>query len=312
MTTPTQRQLDIFAQMVASGSIADCAHDLGVPRSVVERDLRTLEERLGHRLFETRGNAEQLTEAGRKTVEAMRRLSETTPESWAQKDEPPASAPAAPPPLPAATPSAMPRRQITLSAHPAIFGHFQDALTAFEQANGDVGIALELDAHTAAQAAPLLASGRIDIAYFYTLGEPAGLASRYVWSEPLALYVGVRHPLAARDSVDADDLAGIDLIALSPGNGLRILTDDALAAAGLDRRAPGLETDNLFDIMVAVRQGAGYFAAFGPLARDFGRMEGIKRLPFARALPQIDVRQAVSAAMRDDPVVGSLAEYLFR
>jgi DNA-binding transcriptional LysR family regulator len=80
----------------------------------------------------------------------------------------------------------------------------------------------------------------------------------------------------------------------------------------MDLWEPALETDNLFDIMKAVRNGAGYFAAFGPLARDFGKMEGIRRLPFVDFLPPVEVRQAVRADAREDPVVASLAEYLFR
>ncbi|CAH0354609.1 LysR family transcriptional regulator [Sphingobium sp. CECT 9361] len=322
MITPTLRQLDIFAQMIASGSVADCARDLDLLPSDVEREIDALETRLGHRLFDRTGGIATLTEAGRKTVEAMQMLSETAPENWQDTR--------APTPAPAPTPSAIianvqsrdrsdapvvetsARQTITVAAHPAIFSHFQDALTAFEQTNADVVISLDLDTHNAAQAIPRLIAGRIDIAYFYALGAPEGWPSRYAWSEQLSIYIGDAHPLSALESVMAEDLHGIAPIMLVPDNSLRPLIDEALSLAHIERIDPVLETDNLFDIMLAVREGRGYFAAFGPLARDFARMDGIRRLPLAFPLPAIDVRQAVRTAPQDDHIVSALSEYLFR
>lgn len=331
MITPTLRQLDIFAQMIASGAVAVCARDLGLTPGEVEAEIDALETRLGHRLFDRKGGVAILTDAGRKTVEAMQHLSEIAPDDWQDGPTPvaapPTPAPAPSPlhaPLPLRMPQpeatrmtplrrASPRETITIAAHPAIFSHFQDALTAFEDTNAqDVAITLDLDIHSAAQAIPALARGRIDIAYFYALGEPDGWPSRYAWSEQMTLYIGGAHPLAAQDSVDHADLAQIAPVMLPPGNSLRPLIDAALDAAGVARAQPVLETDNLYDIMIAVRDGAGYFAAFGPLARDFARMNGIRRLPVAFPLPPIDVRQAVRSGADDDSMLAVLSEYLFR
>ena len=358
MITPTLRQLDIFAQMIASGAVADCARDLGLSPGEVEQEIDALETRLGHRLFDRKGGVATLTEAGRKTVEAMQHLSEITPDDWqdsgvpeqepepaperqrapmpaAAQDAPahpstfrplspkplsmphvdrPAIAPAlAPAPAPAPLPAMAQREAIVIAAHPAIFSHFQDALSAFELTNAqDVVITLDLDTHSATQAIPALARGQIDIAYFYTLGEPEGWPTRYAWSEQMMLYIGADHPLADRDIVDHDDLAGVQPVMLSPGNSLRPLIDGALDMAGIARADAVLEADNLYDIMMAVRAGEGYFAGFGPLARDFARMNGIKRLPLAFPLPPIDVRQATRAAVRDDSMLAVFSEYLFR
>jgi hypothetical protein len=41
-------------------------------------------------------------------------------------------------------------------------------------------------------------------------------------------------------------------------------------------------------------------------------MPGIRRLPLVDPLPPVEVRQAVREDVRNDPVVSSLAEYLFR
>ncbi len=323
MTTPTLHQLDIFAQLVASGSVAECAALLNLPAPDIIRNITALEDRLGHRLFDMTGGMARLTGVGRTTVSAMQRLSEATLEQWNAPDAPVAATPmlsipaamsdAAPhPAVEQIAPFALPlRQQVIIATHPAIFSHFQEALDAFEQSNGDVAITLDLDVHTAAQATPLLKRGRADIAYYYALGDD-DLDSRYAWSEPLALYIGEAHPLAGSDIATVADVENSQSITLLPDNSLRHLIDQALEKAGVDTGIPLMESDNLFTAMTAVREGAGYFAAFGPLARDFARMAGIKRLPLEISLPAIDVRQAVRHDRRDDPIVASLAEYLFR
>jgi DNA-binding transcriptional LysR family regulator len=85
-----------------------------------------------------------------------------------------------------------------------------------------------------------------------------------------------------------------------------------LGKAGLYTSRPLMESDDMIQLLNAVRGGLGYFAAFGPLARDFGKMDGIRRLPFVDPLPPIEIRQAVREDVEDDPVISSLAEYLFR
>ena len=318
MITPTLRQLDIFAQMIAAGSIAECARELGMQPTDVEREIGILEGRLGLTLFDRQGGIVTLTDAGRKTVEAMQMLTETPQERWDDTH-----APEAVEPLPVVEAQSYPAPErrppagesgeaITIAAHPSVFSHFQDALSAFEETNSDVAITLDLDTYTAAQAIPRLASGKVDIAYFYSLGEPQGWPSRYAWSEQLWLYIGSDHPLAQLEGVAVDDIKDVPSAALAQGNALRPLIEEALSSAGLRNGEIILETDNLYEIVVAVREGRGYFAAFGPLARDFSRMSGIRRLPLIFPLPSIDVRQGKGMAVQDDSMAATLSEYLFR
>ncbi|CAD7337092.1 hypothetical protein SPHS6_01347 [Sphingobium sp. S6] len=313
MATPSLRQLDIFAQMVAAGSMARCARDLGVPVEDIARDIASLEMRLGYRLFEGPLDRQRLTPAGRKTAEAMTLLSQDQEENWASGDvappPPPAPAPAEAAPL---QPSRQADRQSIVLAAPApVFGHFQEALAAFEEANEDIAITLDLSIHLGEEARAALEQGRVDIAYFYALGEQPGLPSRYGWSEQINLYAGADHPLARRDIVTPDDLMISPTLAMEPQNGLRRIIDEALARDGIRMGAPVLETDNMFDIMTILREGAGCFAAFGPLARDLGRMQGIRRLPLERPLPSIEVRQALHPRADPDSPAHALAEFLF-
>ena len=79
MTNPSLRQLDIFAQMVAAGSLTRCAQTLGVSSAVIERDMASLEMRLGYRLFDDIRGAARLTRAGRRTAQAMTLLARLNP-----------------------------------------------------------------------------------------------------------------------------------------------------------------------------------------------------------------------------------------
>lgn len=305
MSSPSLRQLDIFAQMVAAGSAARCAQDLGLDLGEVLDGIAALEMRLGYRLFDDPAGAARLTPAGRKTAQAMMQLGSDTPSPAGAAT---AEAPDSPAPPPPAEP---PREGIILAAPAPIFGHFQDALAAFEAANDDIAISIDLHVHSARDAATALARGRADIAYFYALEEPAEPPSRYGWSEPLNLYAGSGHRLARAEMVGRDDIAATPLLAMEPHNGMRQIVDAALARARLPFDAPALESDNMFEIMAALRDGAGCFAAFGPLARDLGRMSGIRRLALDMPLPAIEIRQAVGAGAARKPAVDALAEFLF-
>ena len=313
MAKPSLRQLDIFAQMVAAGSITRCARDLGLSVDEIAQDISSLEMRLGYRLFEDLPDRKRLTAAGRKTAEAMTLLSQDHSGSWDAGDPAPVAVPA-PEPAPAAAsePAPEPARQsITLAAPAPVFGHFQEALAAFEAANEDIAITLDLSIHLADEARQALEQGRVDIAYFYALGEPAGLASRYGWSEQINLYAGADHPLARRESVTPAELRISPTLAMEPHNALRRIIDEAFAREGIGMGAPVLETDNMFDIMTILREGAGCFAAFGPLARDLGRMSGIRRLALERPLPAIEIRQALRPQEEPNSPAAALAEYLF-
>ena len=307
MVNPSLRQLDIFAQMVAAGSLPRCARDLGLSVDEVARDISSLEMRLGYRLFDDLPDRTRLTAAGRKTAEAMTLLSQDQSATWDLPDAKADPAPA-PPPLAAPEPA---RQSITLAAPAPVFGHFQEALAAFEAANEDIAITLDLSIHLADEARQALQQGRVDIAYFYALGETDQLASRYGWSEQINLYAGADHPLARRDSVTSDELRISPTLAMEPHNPLRRIIDQALDREGIVMGAPVIETDNMFDIMTILREGAGCFAAFGPLARDLGRMSGIRRLPLERPLPSIEIRQALAGHADTNPAAAALAEFLF-
>lgn len=203
-------------------------------------------------------------------------------------------------------------QNIILAADPTIFQHFQEALTAFEQSSPDIGITLRLEPLDETGAAALLAQEKADIAYFHALQGPLGYPSRYAWSERLSLYAAADHPLARKGALTTEDLAEAHHVALGPDNLHSRIAMAALAQLGIEQVECAFASDDLVRLVEKVREGAGYFAAFGPLGRDFGKMPGIARLAFAEALPQIDVRQALREGAKEDGAISALAEYLFR
>jgi DNA-binding transcriptional LysR family regulator len=309
MESPSLRQLDLFAQMVAAGGLTRCADTLGLDPQDIAREIASLEMRLGFRLFDDLYGNARLTDAGHKTARAMTLLTEDAPEL--PEPVPTQQEKVAPILLPAELPAAAPRETIMLGAPPSVFNHFQDALSAFEAANEDVAITLDLHIQSAAQAGAALQSGRADIAYFYALGDSEELPSRYGWSEPVNLYAAVDHPLAKADSVSREDLRSAPLLTMARSNPLRLIVEDALALGRAYFAPAAIESDDMFAILSAMRNQTGLFAAFGTLARDIGRMQGIRRLALDMPLPSIEIRQAIGPDATEKPAVGALAEFLF-
>lgn len=340
----TSLQFDIFARLIASGDINRTAMELDLPAREVETNLRLLEDRVGHRLFDRSFGVHVLTPAGRHVVAALDRLSdqmtgradadELLLENVVPSDEPAvavAPAPAPAPHVPAMTGTAeaastppvsspvvsliRPQgqvRHLTLAAHAVIFSHFQESLTAFEEANPDIRITVELAPLAHADAWRMLERGDADIAYYYALDRQGGGEGRYAWSEPVSLFAAADHALGRLDHAMAADLAQTPYIALPDHDLLRELMEAALERTGLRVGEARTVGANLYEVLRAVQTGRGYCAALGSMARDFARMPNITRIRYAQGMPQVAIFQGVAPARADDAAVQALSEYLFR
>lgn len=341
------RQFDVFAQVVATGSIVECSRELDLPHAEVIECMNQLEDLIGCQIFAITDGSVGLTDSGRKIVTALNEMTLDGHVRWTSElagevtpaletvtlepldtervvtpvhfrplhvSEPPSSATAM-----AIQPNEEAAREphsavqiITLGSHPAIFSHFQEALLAFEEASPDIGIELMLENIDEEQAARLFQQGKVDIAYYYALAENHHFPSRYAWSERISLFVRADHPLAAEEALGAREISSLPYVALGRNTLARTLAEEALVTSGLIMPQPELETDDLYEIMNHIRKTDACFAAFGPMARDFGKMSGIARLAYASGLPQIQVRQAIRPALGEDPATMALAEFLFR
>jgi DNA-binding transcriptional LysR family regulator len=102
-----------------------------------------------------------------------------------------------------------------------------------------------------------VAAGALDLALVAPAGRPPkGLVVRPLASDPLLVACAPGHPLAAHDQLDLADLAGEPFVDFQPDWGLRMLVDQQLAAAGLDRHT-ALEVNDVPTLLELVAHGFG-------------------------------------------------------
>lgn len=96
-----------------------------------------------------------------------------------------------------------------------------------------------------------LAEGRHDVIVAPLPVTQNGLKEAVLFEEPLYLAVPLDHALAGRDSISAQDLEGVDLLALGPGHQLRDLVVDLAAESGANIRFDyeGTSLDTLREMM---------------------------------------------------------------
>jgi DNA-binding transcriptional LysR family regulator len=98
-----------------------------------------------------------------------------------------------------------------------------------------------------------VAAGALDLALVAPVGRPpTRLVVRRLASDPLLVACAPAHPLASRGQLDLADLAGEPFVDFQPDWGLRMLVDQQLAAAGLDRHT-ALEVNDLPTLLGAGR-----------------------------------------------------------
>lgn len=135
------------------------------------------------------------------------------------------------------------------------------------------------------QQAPELAAGlmrgKLDVAFMRPDAQAHGLDFQLLRREPLIVLMARHHPLAARETVDAQDLAGQTLIGVPMTNApeLRRVTDLCGARVGVDLK-PAHEVDNLSMAISLVASTGGvsllplYARKFLPPTVVYRRLEG--------------------------------------
>ena len=102
-----------------------------------------------------------------------------------------------------------------------------------------------------------VAAGALDLALVAPVGRPpAGLVVRRLAGDPLLVACAPEHPLAGRGQVELAELAAEPFVDFQPDWGLRMLVDQQLAAAGLDRHT-ALEVNDVPTLLELVAHGLG-------------------------------------------------------
>jgi DNA-binding transcriptional LysR family regulator len=227
------RQLEYLVAVAEEASFTRAAQRVHISQSGVSAQVRQLEHELGAELFDRSARTATLTRAGEAALgHAREALAAAAAMRQAVDDV-----------------NGLLRGRLTVGMVTActITGLF-DALDAFHRAHP--GVAVTLLEHSSAELAGKVRAGTVDLALVGVAGEaPEGLAALPIVSErlvaafPAGLPAGLPgpRPLARRSggtssgasSLTLDDLAGVPLICMPVGTGIRAAFDQACAARGI-------------------------------------------------------------------------------
>jgi DNA-binding transcriptional LysR family regulator len=148
-----------------------------------------------------------------------------------------------------------------------------------------------------------VAAGALDLALVAPVGRPpTRLVVRRLASDPLLVACAPAHPLASRGQLDLADLAGEPFVDFQPDWGLRMLVDQQLATAGLDRHT-ALEVNDLPTLLELVAHGLG--VALVPEVVT-GHPAEVRYLPLRPPAPTFEV----AVATVGDPPASQAARVL--
>ncbi len=238
-TVPGLRQLRAFVAVYRLGKVADAARQLSVTPSAVSLLVRQMESDLGVRLFDRHARALVPTLAAHDTVgHAERILAELDQLGRGLRGLRERSA-----------------GRVHLAVTPAVgMVLLPSAVRRFVDAYPDVRIVLDDCAPN--QFVPRVVSGQVEFGIGTPEAAATGIESRVLVNDHLCAVLPADHPLALRRQVRWTQLAGLPVIAGTPGYGVRRMTDAAAAKAGVELRVVN-EVNFLASALWMVASGLG-------------------------------------------------------
>jgi DNA-binding transcriptional LysR family regulator len=265
---PTMRELEVFRALIASSKTTAAASALGISQPSVSRCIASLEQRMGLQLFVRDGgrlvptaHALALEEEAARILNALDRLT-----VWPQAE------------------SLEGRLRIvtTTTLSQCWLARLLPEFFARErnlQVNIEIGNSTDVINTVADRAADV---GLVD-------QPPAHVGLHYDILHDSAAHVVMRasHPLAAKDSVTAQDLADERLVALPRRFAARALTERAFQSAGV---TPCIAVETATSVLAAslVKSGIGV-AILNPFPL---LLEADEELAFRRFVPEINYQTA--------------------
>lgn len=156
-----------------------------------------------------------------------------------------------------------------------------------------------------------LRDGRLDLAFLPICDVPPGIATMMIACEDLVFVCAPDHPLAGRNSVPLDALAGLAFVDFEPDWGTRRLVDRAFADARLGRRI-AFEVSDLETLMEMVALGLGVALVPEPVARARGRRLSAIPLDAAELCWEVVAAYRDTGAAADGPAEPAARRFLDR
>jgi DNA-binding transcriptional LysR family regulator len=297
-TRITLHKLEVLALVVEHGSVSRAAEQLFVSQPAVTEQLRSLEARVGQRLFYREGRALRLTEAG-EAVHAWAQEVLTHTRSLGRRLD--------------GLSDGM-RGSALIAASMSVGSYLlPEALAAFRRRRPNVHLTLELTP----EALEGTLGGRYDFAVVAFDAEPGapGLEGELLGEEPLVV-VGAPQEVTPLGTVDVADLAAMPFVESPPGLLRRSLVDRRLAQAGIARREVVMELGHPEALKRAAESGLGVTVLFrSAVERELtaGRLAELPVRGLRLSLPIYLVRRrakVLSAAQED--VAAAIRDHVAR
>lgn len=210
------QHLKTFKAVASAGSFTLAGLQLSYAQSTVTAHIQSLEAEIGTSLFDRLGRKIALTDAGKRLLPYADRLLALAAEARdavVAEDEPTG-------PVVISAPET-----ITTYRLPAVLHRLRDLYP---------GISLKFRPVRVQELRRKVAEGVLDVAFVLERPiDPKGLGLTSLIKEPMVVVAHPRHPLTGLDSVQARDLAGVDVLFTEPGCSYRNQFEHALLAAGV-------------------------------------------------------------------------------
>lgn len=233
----TLRQLEVFAEVVDSGSVTAAAHRLYVSQPSVSDTLRAIEATIGAALFNGRGKARELSPAGQVYLEHTRRILATLDEA-AQA---------------VADLREKPGGRLKLLAVTTVGEHLlPKVLRGFIDKFPDVELTLQVS--NRAEARRALVEAAVDLAVMGRPPEGLAVEVRPFAPNLLHLVCSIDHPMAA--SAMDDTKVRATLLVREEGSGSRAAAEEAMEQLGWHPNRIMVLGSNAA-LLAATREGLG-------------------------------------------------------
>jgi DNA-binding transcriptional LysR family regulator len=284
------RQLEYLVAVVEEANFTRAAERLHVAQPGVSAQIRQLERELGHTLLDRSTRTVRPTEAGAAVLPHARAALRAVASARVAVDEL----------------AGLLRGHVSVGAIP-VGGPLDLAgrLADFHQDHPGVEITLTED--TSDRLIASLTAGQLDLALIGLAdADPPGLVIEVIVDGPLVAVVGSGHCLADRRAVTLKELAGLPLITLPAGSGVRTALDAGFAAVG-ERPRIAFEASHPAVLTRLVDRGLG--VAVLPAAENpGGQPGGLREIP----ITDPELRGRLALAWRAGAPAGPAATALAR
>ena len=210
------RQLEYLLAVAEEASFTRAAERVHISQSGVSAQIRQLEHDLGATLIDRSGRSATLTAPGEVAVKYARDMLAAAAGLRQAVEEI----------------TGLLRGKLTVGMVTACtITRLFDALAAFHRAHPGVAITLAED--NSATLVEQLRAGVLDVALIGAGALPSGLGALPVVSERLVAAVAENHPYSERTRLALEDLAGLPLICMPLGTGIRTVFDESCSSRGL-------------------------------------------------------------------------------